>query len=110
MQPYRHPEVLGAKRRASKDDGPGASAVHSFRLAALAPQDDGRVSAGSSVQPQDDGTGASTRPDIGGANHRSQFLHFVSNEFAKIAGGQNKRLGAHRGQFLLDLRVAQATR
>jgi hypothetical protein len=38
---FRHPEVLGAKRRASKDDGPSASAVHPSRLASLAPQDDG---------------------------------------------------------------------
>ena len=43
--------------------------------------------------------------DIGGANHRSQFLYLVSNEFAKIARRENKRLGAHRGQFLLDLRL-----
>jgi hypothetical protein len=39
--PHRHPEVLGVKRRASKDDGPSASAEHPSRLAALTPQDDG---------------------------------------------------------------------
>ena len=38
---FRHPEVLGAKRRASKGDGPSASAAHPSRLASLAPQDDG---------------------------------------------------------------------
>jgi hypothetical protein len=40
---FRHPEVLGAKRRASKDDGPSASAA-SFEargFTPLAPQDDG---------------------------------------------------------------------
>jgi hypothetical protein len=36
----RHPEALGAERRASKDARPRAD--HPSRLATLAPQDDGR--------------------------------------------------------------------
>jgi error-prone DNA polymerase len=39
----RHPEVLGASRRASKGDGPGARAVHPSRAATRPPQDDGSL-------------------------------------------------------------------
>ena len=38
---FRHPEVLVAQRRASKGDGPGASAVSFEAPLRGAPQDDG---------------------------------------------------------------------
>ncbi len=46
---HRHPEVLGAKRRASKGDGPGASAVSFEARLRRGPQDDGEQT---NAQPQ----------------------------------------------------------
>jgi len=45
MPSFRHPEVLGAQRRASKDDGPGARAASFEGGLRPPPQDDGELAA-----------------------------------------------------------------
>jgi hypothetical protein len=67
-----HPEVLGAKRRASKGDGPSASTVYPSRLA--------------SPSPQDDGIGASSGPFYQGTKGLPARAYLVLRFGLEIAG------------------------